>query len=446
MHFERQRVVFEVYNPFSILQLSEILTDFRITVGERTIYSGRSVVSHLVHTGIMLMVEATLADPWEDLDVLAALAQKGLLRDEVHRFVTSWRAEYNILPEFKILVSDFRSFLSDLSVWLKQVDLGASQEVPEETDRIISELVEDAASPVRPLTANLFDRLQSVTEAVPSDDVANHKTFLRRALHPLILCSPFVHRCYTKPLGYAGDFGMVNMILSDPRRGDSLFAKIINSLILEGDGAQAHRNRIRILTEILNREACRMHSTSRPFRVLNIGCGPAQEVRDFVVSSDQADRCEITLMDFSPEALSFARTESEQCKQAHGSHIVLQFVEKSIDALLRESVTRDHESGDTPPKYDLVYCAGLFDYFVDSVCQRLITLFFDWLLPGGLLVITNIHPKNPQRAMMEYLLEWNVVHRDEEHLAGLARMPGPKTVFSDDTGVNIFLTVRKDVC
>ena len=111
--------------------------------------------------------------------------------------------------------------------------------------------------------------------------------------------------------------------------------------------------------------------------------------------------------------------------------------------LLRESLGAAADQGFAPGSFHMVYCAGLFDYFVDPTVRRLLSLFYEWLAPGGLLVATNVHPKNPQRAFMEYLLEWNVIHRDEDHFLGLADTGGVKRVFPEDTGVNIFLTIRK---
>ena len=93
--------------------------------------------------------------------------------------------------------------------------------------------------------------------------------------------------------------------------------------------------------------------------------------------------------------------------------------------------------------YDFVYCAGLFDYLTDNVCSRLISLFYSWLMPEGLLAVTNIHPSNKAKKFMEYLLEWIVVHRTEVQLERLALVDGEKKVFGDETGVNIFLTVRR---
>src|SRR5438128_5539720 len=71
LRMTRYLVVFEVYNPYSILQLSEVLQEFRIMMNDRMVYSGRAVVSNLVNTGLVLICEATLDDGWVDIDVLA---------------------------------------------------------------------------------------------------------------------------------------------------------------------------------------------------------------------------------------------------------------------------------------------------------------------------------------------------------------------------------------
>jgi hypothetical protein len=71
MHITGQTAVFEVYSPFSILQLSEVLSDFEILIGERVIYSGRAVVRSLVNTGIMLVIETALVDALNAVDAIS---------------------------------------------------------------------------------------------------------------------------------------------------------------------------------------------------------------------------------------------------------------------------------------------------------------------------------------------------------------------------------------
>jgi extracellular factor (EF) 3-hydroxypalmitic acid methyl ester biosynthesis protein len=445
MHFSNQNAIFEVYNPFSILQLSEVLNDFRIVIGERTLYAGRGVVSSLVNTGIMLVCEVTLVDAWNDVDVLSILMDKELVRGEVKRFVSDWKNHNNILPDFKVLTSDFQGFLSELSLWLKQIEISVTQSAPSSSEQWNIELVERVVEPLRPVASEFLEKLETLANRIAPDQAGIHKAYIRRDVHPLTLCSPFVHRTFTKPLGYAGDYEMINMILDRPYEGRTLFAKTINKLLLEAAPAEAHRNRIAILKRLLEQESQRAQEKGSRLEVLNIGCGPAKEVREFIVSSKTSDLCQMTLMDFSKEALDFARNKLIEQKRIAGSKIELEFVEKSIDELLRESIANARERNAGQKRYDFVYCAGLFDYLTDSVCRRLIALFYDWLVPGGLLCVTNIHPSNPQRHLMEYLLEWNVIHRTERELESLGTPDGEKEVIADQTGVNIFLNIRKGI-
>jgi extracellular factor (EF) 3-hydroxypalmitic acid methyl ester biosynthesis protein len=97
-------------------------------------------------------------------------------------------------------------------------------------------------------------------------------------------------------------------------------------------------------------------------------------------------------------------------------------------------------------KYDLVYCAGLFDYLSDQVCKRLMNLFYSLVAPGGLLLCTNVSTTNPSRNWMEYVLDWHLLYRDAQQFAALSPDAAPlenASVEGIGTGVNIALEVRK---
>jgi extracellular factor (EF) 3-hydroxypalmitic acid methyl ester biosynthesis protein len=444
MHLTGQSVVFEVYNLFSLLQMSEMLGSFEIHIEDRSIYSGRAVISSLVDTGIMLVGEATLVDPWQDLDILSILNDKSRLGHEVDHFLAKWKSENQLIPEFKVFITDIHSLLNDLSLWLEQVEVAVSDQETDIADQIRCEMVDEVARPIRSQVQEFFEQLEYLADnKIPPDLAALHKSHVRKELHPFTLCSPFVHRSYTKPLGYAGDYEMINMILDNQYQGKTIFAKTINALVLEVIPAVAHRNRIAILRRLLAEEADRLQVQNKPFKVLNIACGPAKEVREFILNSPAADFCEMTLLDFSPEALAFCKSEIQKVKEQVGCKIKLEFIEKSIDILLREAIGKGWADANLRNQYDFVYCAGLFDYLIDPVCKRLLTLFFTWLAPGGLLSVTNINTTNPQKHLMEYLLEWHVIHRNEIQLKGLNTNSGVTEVVTDDTGVNIFLNIRK---
>src|SRR2546422_636133 len=112
------------------------------------------------------------------------------------------------------------------------------------------------------------------------------------------MSSPFMHRIYVKPLGYAGDYEMVNMILRDPCEGGSLFAKLLNVFILSQVPATAHRNRVTYLTQKLVEETLRAARSGKTARVLNLGCGPAKEVQDFLSQHELSEQAQFELIDF----------------------------------------------------------------------------------------------------------------------------------------------------
>jgi len=107
---------------------------------------------------------------------------------------------------------------------------------------------------------------------------------------------------------------------------------------------------------------------------------------------------------------------------------------------------KDHgkKSAGKAPVYDLVYCAGLFDYLPDESCTRLMEIFYEWLAPNGVLIVTNVAPSNPMRHGMENLLDWHLIYRAEPDMRGLWPAPkGEVCIRSDKTGVNLFMEIRK---
>jgi extracellular factor (EF) 3-hydroxypalmitic acid methyl ester biosynthesis protein len=100
--------------------------------------------------------------------------------------------------------------------------------------------------------------------------------------------------------------------------------------------------------------------------------------------------------------------------------------------------------------YDFVYCAGLFDYLSDQICRQLMSIFYEMLAPGGLLLATNVsdvmNASRPFRYSMEYILDWHLIYRDRHAMASLAPGRAPADAVAlivDETGVDMFIEVRK---
>ncbi len=442
LRLTRFSAAFELYSAQVVLRTSEVLSEFRILDNDYTLYSGRAVVSSVVHAGATLVCEVKLQERGLNLGAFSGCATTRA-SESFRTFLGQWQRVYNVLPEFKVVVADMQTFLSDLRLWLDQAELEVR--CAPEGDRVEMErrTAEELGAMVVPAFDALRERLEAVSESIEPDRRPAHQAFSKRQLHPLMLCSPFAWRTFHKPLGYAGDYEMVNMIVRDPVEGGSIYAKVMNLWFLSQWPARAHRNRIAWLKQRLIEESLRGLQHGRPIRILNLGCGPAVEVEQFLAEA-VADHAEFTLWDFNDETLEYAGSVLTRARQRHGRRTPILLQKKSVHQVLKEGA-KPVVLG-TQPRYDFIYCAGLFDYLTDRTCRQLMNIFYDWLAPGGAIAATNVVAGKPYRHMMEFILDWHLIYRDAEGAAKLMperSSPEDQVIKTDPTGGNLFMEVRK---
>jgi extracellular factor (EF) 3-hydroxypalmitic acid methyl ester biosynthesis protein len=331
-------------------------------------------------------------------------------------------------------------FLHDLRLWMSHAELKLHAQA-DSTRKKFERNVLDALLPhIIPVLGSLFEKFEkSLPESEKPFDGA-YALYAKRLLHQLVLGAPFMRRTFEKPLGYAGDYEMVNMMIRDPFEGDSLFAKVLNTFFIETPPVVAHRNRIAMLLEYLKQEVSARSIKRQPTRIFNLGCGPAIEIQRFLADFRFSDSADFMLLDFNDETVAYARNTLEKIAGQHNRDCMIRVIKKSVAQLLKDNsqFQRGH--------YDLVYCAGLFDYLADPVCKQLVELFYELAAPGGLVLITNVHVNNPSRGWMEYMVDWHLEYRDAAQMAAIL----PTSVSKDQTriliepsGVNIFAEIRK---
>jgi extracellular factor (EF) 3-hydroxypalmitic acid methyl ester biosynthesis protein len=435
---QRRSLVIEIYNPYSIVQVSEVLGDLNIRSGDRSIYKGKAVVTSLLNTGLMAVVSVVLIDEWSDLNVVRGDLTR--VSGEAQRFVEDWESRFRITRSYQVAVSETRAFLAETSRWADQADMSGVLPCRED-GRIRSDVFLDLATPIMQKGAEYFSWIEDETKAVSAEDAPAHRSFLQAALHPLLLRAPFVYRTFAKPLGYAGDYEMVNQLLGDPQQGVSTYFQVVNAQFLQAAVAQAHRNRINILVDFLHRAAEVAEREQRQVRILNVGCGPAVEIQRFIEMHPDPGRLSFTLVDFSEETLAYTRSCMDNAARAKGKAVDIQYVHESVHDLLKRAVRPDAVADSE--LFDFVYCAGLFDYLSDKVCARLLQYFVQRSREGGSIFVTNVHSNNPQIGVMEHVLEWHLIYRDERMIESVLPSPREATrIYTDSTGVNVFAEFR----
>jgi extracellular factor (EF) 3-hydroxypalmitic acid methyl ester biosynthesis protein len=444
LRLARYAVAFDFCNPAVVLRTSEVLDKFKILIDGRMIYSGRAVVGGLIDAGARIICEVKLDDLGAETDFFLQPFGAGLDGEQAYsRFFRQWQKHYRISQEFKVQVTDIQAFLVATRQWLEQVefDLGLSRDSRQPEQKF--EALETISRRVISAFNAQHERFEELAYAIPEEHYGEHQEFVRRQWQPLFLCSPFGQRTFYKPLGYAGDYEMMNMIHRNRPEGGTLYEKLIHFLLISQWPAQSVRNRVAHLKNNLLQETARAVRSGRRARILNVGCGPAREVQDFVKETPLANEADFALLDFNEETLDYARNQISQAKSQFSRQTRVETRRVSVHQLLRQNAHQEHFGSE--PGYDLIYCGGLFDYLSEPTCQSLVNLFYGWLRPGGTVIVANMNDSKPFRNFIEFVLDWQLIYRDSRKMLALVpeRVRDAARVITEPTSVNLFLHLGK---
>lgn len=225
----------------------------------------------------------------------------------------------------------------------------------------------------------------------------------------------------TKPYGYAGDFMIIDKIYRKYTTPDKRFEKW-DRFWQNCAATQAVRNRKAYFIETITNHL----EEKGKLDLLNVASGPARDLADLYAQIGKR-RVNTLCIEADSRAIAYA----EELNKAHSEEI--NFVEKNIFR---------YEADKT---FDIVWSAGLFDYFNDSVFVKVVKKFAAWTNPGGEVIIGNFSTYNPTRAFMELFGDWYLHHRSAEHLINLAVQAGVAEknirVEREPEGVNLFLHI-----
>jgi chemotaxis methyl-accepting protein methylase len=236
------------------------------------------------------------------------------------------------------------------------------------------------------------------------------KEYTELALTPELRGGAIWDRSYTKPLGYPGDFGIMNQVYDWQRVGNTAYEMLLHRVGLEV--AECIKTRMEVVRAEIG-DAVAAKGAERTTRILSLGCGSAREVETWLGKRRvESPRVEFTLIDQEQHALDYAY-------RAAYPHIVhdegrcrLQCLQMSFMDVLRGT------SGlNALPQQDLIYCVGLIDYLTDRRAAGLVRWLYELVAPGGLLIVGNMS-ETPLSNLwpMEFLTDWSLYYRTEAQM------------------------------
>jgi extracellular factor (EF) 3-hydroxypalmitic acid methyl ester biosynthesis protein len=257
--------------------------------------------------------------------------------------------------------------------------------------------------------------------------------YYRYRLGKFIFQSPFTKRSFEKPKGYAGDFEMMNQIYRNDYFAHSLFGGCMEAAVSLHEEPTAVRNRVVYLSEKIL-EACKQKGS---INILAVASGPAEEIKAVISRLDAPTlaRVTYTLLDQDEDALRYAQKNIKEQLVKEGKDLKVNLLSKDVKDLIISGLSDE---------FDLIYSAGLFDYFSDPVATRACKVLFKCLKGTGKLVIGNFNADAPNTFGMLALFDWFLILRNERDLERIFHVVGSKvSVEREPENVNLFCVIEK---
>ena len=269
------------------------------------------------------------------------------------------------------------------------------------------------------------------------------KRYTELVLTPEFMPGPLWRRGYEKPLGYPGDFEMMNSVYAWDREGECAYGKLMHRIGL--DVAECISTRMvlmeQAIAEAVGAKSGAGESGDDPVRITSLGCGPAQEVMNYLRIKSRPRRVEFTLIDQDELALScaYARTYPEVVRL--GDEASVNCLHISFSQVMRAGPLFQKL-----PLQDLIYSVGLVDYLSARRARALVTDLYDQLAPGGLLIVGNMRDMPHGNLWpLEFIIDWSLIYRDAKEMRDMAGGVDPAglDLRTDPTGRIYLLRIRK---
>ncbi len=247
---------------------------------------------------------------------------------------------------------------------------------------------------------------------------------LREKINSILNENTLIGHGFIKPYGYPGDFMLIDKIYQYRINEDERY-KNWDIFFQQQPAANAVRNRKSFFLNYCKKLVLRKKSS----KVLILGSGPATDVYEFLEGHYGQNEITIDLIDYDQCAIDFS-------------------MKKNLKFNGIISYNRINSLRFNPFKlYDLIWSAGMFDYFKEKHFIFLLKKYFNCLTEDGEMIISNFSINNPNMRSMEVLSDWYLNLRSESDLLHITSEAGiykkMASVEKEPLGINYFLKIKK---
>ena len=349
-----------------------------------------------------------------------------------------------ILSQYKFLDKRFTSLIENMRQFLKEIKnkFDKFDKTNSNKQREINFIDVNKRNIFDELTY-YFDEIWHVVEAFDKDKYIIHQDYCQQILGYLLLdLIETNRRVYRKPLGYSGDYMMMNYIYDyhdNQFLGDSSYQKLINNYTCNIPVSCSNIKR----KNFLKQKILETMKTKNRAKIMSVGCGSVRELIELLKEGKITESLSFECLDFEKRALDYVSNEIDKIAFDKKQTLSISYIRKNIAGIIRDKKLKEEIKGK-----DLIYASGIFDYLTDKMASRLAKELYQLLHKGGVLVICNINLENSShRAYYELVGGWNMIYRTKQEMLGW--IDGMKDVWDikfeelSESSNYLFLTIRK---
>ena len=339
--------------------------------------------------------------------------------------------------ELKNYVYELKDWLEKLKVQVDALEKNAPKDSLKEAQEYKATIAESLAAYLGKVIPGSYAKIPSLVHGLSEEQLKWATMFAREQVGHLIYGAPFAARAYYKPRGYAGDYEMMNHLYRNEMVGATLFDQCLHKYFIDEPAGAAVKNRGTYLFEKIS-DLVQKTPTEQPLKFLSIASGPAMEQQLFLKNKKEfyGRPLEFTCLDQDEESLKHAQRQLLSADRSAKSGFTFRFNNMAIKNVIA--------MGCPEQDYDLIYSAGLFDYFTEHVAQLAAKQMLSAVKPGGHIIIGNFSKTNPCVPFMELILDWHLIYRSEEDLLRIFDGIGSKIwIEKEPLGVNLFVVIQK---
>ncbi len=427
-----------------IFSKGDILKDFSIYIGEEKFYSGNAEIIEVINKINDIEIRVFIKAGDIPINKILDVSNVNRLDFVINKIKKEVSGMYDISKEYIHEVSELSYKLRILKKFLDDFEKSIKDE-----DQVIKQKILNDA--LNLLEKEFFDditkHLYKINDLVKNIDVKDeiykkYLTYFQNELNEYLFLSPFINRIYYKPLGYAGDYEMMNMIYANIPRGESLFAKILDKYTLEIPVAQANRNRIPYMLGKIKTIGKKVLEKKDRIKIASIACGPCLEIQELLKKEEISNYIDFTLLDSSNDALLSAKNKLEEIKKEYHRETTFKFINESIYPLIKNKEFQNM----LDDNQDIIYSLGLFEYLSDITVTRLIKVLYNKISDDGVLIVGNYDDKNKNKSYMELGGEWFLFYREPNKMISFTKdLSSCQASVEDDKEIefNTFLNIKK---